>query len=66
MMLCLNSLLQTKLNQSIAYMIGNSFLRFFGVQLEDPMAFEKLKDRYPRLSNYIVWGSTEKVSKVNN
>ena len=52
---------QAKLDQSLYYIIGNSFLRIIGAQLEDPGAFKRLQDMRPRPSNYIAWGSTKKV-----
>ena len=55
------SVSQTKLDQSLYYIIGNSFLRIIGAQLEDPGAFERLQKMRPRPSNYIAWGSTKKV-----
>ena len=55
------SVSQKKLTQSLYYIIGNSFLRIIGAQLEDPGAFERLKKMRPRPSNYIAWGSTPKV-----
>ena len=58
------SISQTKLDQSLYYIIGNSFLRIIGAQLEDSGAFDRLKKMRPRPSNYIAWGSTPKVSTV--
>ena len=49
------------MDQSLYYMIGNSFLRLIWAHLEDPGAFKKLQDMRPMPSNYIVWGSTKKV-----
>jgi hypothetical protein len=49
---------QVKLDQSLYYIIGNSFLRIIGAQLQDPGAFERLKKMRPRPSNYVAWGST--------
>ena len=48
---------QMKLDQSLYYIIGNSFLRIIGAQQEDPGAFERLSKMRPRPSNYIAWGN---------
>ena len=53
---------QIKLDQSLYYIIGNSFLRIIGARQDDPDdAFKRLKKMRPRPSNYIVWGSTDAV-----
>ncbi len=56
--------LQTKLDQSLYYIIGNSFLRIIGAHQEDSGAFDRLKKMRPRPSNYIAWGSTEGIKKA--
>ena len=55
---------QMKLDQSLYYIIGNSFLRIIGAQLEDTGAYERLKKMRPRPSNYVAWGSTASVKKA--
>ena len=46
------------------YIIGNSFLRIIGAHQEDTDAFRRLKKMRPRPSNYVAWGSTEKVTEA--
>ncbi len=53
--------MQTKLDQSLYYIIGNSFLRIIGAHQEDSGAFDRLKKMRPRPSNYVAWGSTEAI-----
>lgn len=55
---------QNKLDQSLYYIIGNSFLRIIGAQLNDTGAFDRLKKMRPRPSNYVVWGSSLKVKEA--
>lgn len=56
---------KSKLDQSLYYIIGNSFLRIIGARMDDPEdSFKRLKKMRPRPSNYIVWGSTDKVKEA--
>ncbi len=57
-------LFQTKLDQSLYYIIGNSFLRIIGAHQNDPGAFDRLKKMRPRPSNYIAWGSTDSIKRA--
>lgn len=55
---------QEKLDQSLYYIIGNSFLRIIGAHQEDPDAFDRLQKMRPRPSNYIAWGSTQAIKNA--
>lgn len=49
--------MSSRLDQSLYYIIGNSFLRIIGAHQEDPDdAFKRLKKMRPRPSNYVAWG----------
>ncbi len=52
------------MDQSLYYIIGNSFLRIIGAQLKDPGAFDRLKKMRPRPSNYVAWGSTTSIKQA--
>ncbi len=55
---------KVQLDQSLYYIIGNSFLRIIGAQMQDPEALKRLKKMRPRPSNYIVWGPTSLIKST--
>jgi hypothetical protein len=55
---------KVRLDQSLYYIIGNSFLRIIGAQMEDTEALTRLKNMRPRPSNYVAWGSTSLLKSI--